>query len=210
MMVPRPAGLGGADEGEPVLDRASPRLAELVTRLQPSMLRLARTITSTDAVAVEVVQDTWVAVLEGIAGFRAESSLKTWIFTILVKHAYTRAKVEGRSVPFSAREKEPTDEAFFDGNGRWLDDHAPRCLTTPEDDAIARQRVRILSAALEGLPAAQRAVVVLRDVEQLSAADACNILGVSETNQRVLLHRGRCALRAVLEGDSPANRKSGR
>ncbi len=178
---------------------ADPRLSDLVARLQPSLLRVARGLCPSAAVAEEVVQETWVAVLEGIAAFRGESSLKTWIFGILIKRAHTRAKVEGRSVPFSAQEPaDSSGEGPFDERGSWLTSQLPQRWPSPEDSAAARESVRLLEAELEKLPSAQRAVVLLRDVEGLSSDEACNVLGVSETNQRVLLHRGRCALRAAL------------
>ncbi|MHB8416816.1 MAG: sigma-70 family RNA polymerase sigma factor [Myxococcales bacterium] len=175
------------------------RLDELVRRLQPSLLRFARGLVHSDSLAEEVVQETWAAVVERIGEFRGESSLKTWVFGIAAKRAYTRAKTEGRSVPFSALEpEEGSAAALFDQRGDWLDDQAPRPWPDPEDQAIAREGVRLVEEGLEKLPATQRAVVLLRDVEGLTAEEACNVLGVGETNQRVLLHRGRNALRSLL------------
>ncbi len=184
------------------LDRQGPRdgpLDPLVRKLQPALLRFARGLVHSESIAEEVVQETWAAVLERIGEFRGESSLKTWIYGILAKRAYSRAKAEGRSIPFSALE--PGDdggEGLFDGRGRWLSEQAPRPWPSPEDAASSRESLRLLEEGLAKLPAAQRTIVVLRDVEGLSAEEACNILGVSETNQRVLLHRGRCALRSLL------------
>ncbi len=175
------------------------RLGELVRRLQPSLLRFARGLVHSDSIAEEVVQDTWTAVLERIGEFRGDSSLKTWIYGILAKRAFTRAKTEGRSIPFSAMEPEDGSGGnLFDERGQWLADRAPRSWPNPESEAMARESVRLLEEGLGKLPSAQRTVVLLRDVEGLSAEEACNILGVSETHQRVLLHRGRCALRSLL------------
>ncbi len=192
-MDPRPA----ADP--PVRSGADPSFTELVRRLQPSLLRFARGLVRSEATAEEVVQETWTAVVERIGEFRGDSSLKSWIFAILVKRAATRARLEGRSIPFSALEPEDSANGSpFDERGGWRPEEAPGAWPNPEDDAIVREGVRLLEEGLSRLPASQRAVVILRDVEGLSAAEACNVLDVGETNQRVLLHRGRSALRALL------------
>ncbi len=179
-------------------DQSAARLKELVARLQPALLRIARSLTPSLAVAEEVVQESWVAVVERLPEFRGESSLKSWIFAIVTKRAITRAKLEGRSLPFSALEADDGEDSFDDA-GDWLASKRPgRWSAGPEEEAITRERLKIVEAAMERLPAAQRAVVTLRDIEGLSAAETCNILEVTETNQRVLLHRARCALRKAL------------
>ena len=171
----------------------------LVGRYQGSLLRVARTFVPNDAVAEEVVQDTWMGVVRGIDRFEGRSSFKTWLFRILVNRARTSGVREHRSVPL-----DPTEPAVspdrFDGNGAWADPVAPW-----EDDAddrlVAASWSPALRAAVDDLPDRQRDVVVLRDVEGLSSADVCQVLGLSEGNQRVLLHRGRSRLRNVLESE---------
>jgi len=171
----------------------------LVGRYQGSLLRVARTFVPNDAVAEEVVQDTWMGVVRGIDRFEGRSSFKTWLFRILVNRARTSGVREHRSVPL-----DPTEPAVspdrFDGNGAWAEPVAPW-----EDDAddrlVAASWSPALRAAVDDLPDRQRDVVVLRDVEGLSSADVCQVLGLSEGNQRVLLHRGRSRLRNVLESE---------
>ncbi|MHB1845680.1 MAG: RNA polymerase sigma factor [Deltaproteobacteria bacterium] len=187
-------------------DAADPRVALLAAHYGPALFRLARTFVRSDAVAEEVVQETWLAILEGLPRFRGECSLKVYVFTVLGNRARSRAKVEARSVPFSALGGDGDDPGAvdpalvhaFDGAGHWLPEAAPRAFRNPEDELLSKERLRIVARALEALPGGQRAAVLLRDVEGLDAKEACNILGVSETNQRVLLHRGRCALRAAI------------
>ena len=171
----------------------------LVGRYQGSLLRVARTFVPNDAVAEEVVQDTWMGVVRGIDRFEGRSSFKTWLFRILVNRARTSGVREHRSVPL-----DPTEPAVspdrFDGNGAWAEPVAPW-----EDDAddrlVAASWSPALRAAVDDLPDRQRDVVVLRDVEGLSSADVCQVLGLTEGNQRVLLHRGRSRLRNVLESE---------
>ena len=171
----------------------------LVGRYQGSLLRVARTFVPNDAVAEEVVQDTWMGVVRGIDRFEGRSSFKTWLFRILVNRARTSGVREHRSVPL-----DPTEPAVspdrFDGNGAWAEP-----VTPWEDDAddrlVAASWSPALRAAVDDLPDRQRDVVVLRDVEGLSSADVCQVLGLSEGNQRVLLHRGRSRLRNVLESE---------
>jgi RNA polymerase sigma-70 factor, ECF subfamily len=174
---------------------------ELIRRYNPSLQRVARMFVSSDAVAEEVVQETWLAVLKGIDRFEGRSSLKTWVFRILTNTAKTRGQREGRSVPFSALEDpegsfEPAVErGRFTPVGHWVS--PPRAW--PEDRLLSGETRKILESAIEGLPAAQRTVVSLRDVEGWSAEEVRNALELSETNQRVLLHRGRAKVRRALE-----------
>jgi RNA polymerase sigma-70 factor, ECF subfamily len=158
----------------------------------------------TAAVAEEVVQDTWVAVLDGIDRFRGASSLKTWIFRILVNRATTRGVRERRSVPFSCltpteQDEGPTVSADrFTADGSWA--VAPRPFELPEDRVQLLELRERLREALAELPERQRIVVGLRDVEGLSSDEVCDLLDLSAENQRVLLHRGRARLAALLAG----------
>jgi RNA polymerase sigma-70 factor (ECF subfamily) len=183
---------------------ADPRIEELARRFGPALLRLARTFVSSDALAQEVVQETWLAVLEGLAGFRGESSLKTWLFSILVNRARSRAKAEGRSVPFSAlgdEERGKAEESAFTWTGNWRREARPSPWPeqTAEDQLLLKESLAVVAEALDRLPPGQRAVVLLRDVEGVSSEEACNVLDLTETNQRVLLHRGRTAVRRALD-----------
>jgi RNA polymerase sigma-70 factor, ECF subfamily len=183
---------------------ADPRIEELARRFGPALLRLARTFVSSDALAQEVVQETWVAVLEGLGRFRGESSLKTWLFSILVNRARSRAKAEGRSLPFSAlgdEERGGVEESAFNWTGHWRPEAQPSPWPqqTGEDQLLLKESLAVVAEALDRLPPGQRAVVLLRDVEGVSSEEACNVLDLTETNQRVLLHRGRTAVRRALD-----------
>ena len=176
----------------------------LLERLNGPLLRLARSFVA-PAVAEEVVQETWVAVVDGLAKFEARASLKTWIFRILVNRARTRGARESRSVPFSSMEGDASAEAHapavdaerFRPNGRWA--QPPKDWRHSEKLLMDRETMQVLRTALDALPPNQRAVVMLRDVEGLDSQETCNVLEIGETNQRVLLHRGRAKLRRVLE-----------
>ncbi|GIW42734.1 MAG: RNA polymerase sigma24 factor [Candidatus Binatia bacterium] len=177
----------------------------LVDRYHAAMIRLAMVFLPSRAVAEEVVQETWLSVLQGLEAFEGRSTLKTWIFRILTNRAKTRAVREGRSVPFSAMgsedsEYEPAvDPDRFESNGVWKVPPHPWRDNAPERLAMQQQALRTLREALDDLPPNQRAVLTLRDIEGLDAVEVCNILGISDTNQRVLLHRARAKMRAVLE-----------
>ncbi|MBK8481084.1 MAG: sigma-70 family RNA polymerase sigma factor [Proteobacteria bacterium] len=178
---------------------------ELLERFQGPLLRLASAFVASRAVAEEVVQETWVAVLDGLERFEGRSSLKTWIFRILSNRARTRGAREGRSLPFSAfdavdEEGEPAvDPQRFDANGHWS--RGPRRWEdeTPERLLLRHAALERLEQALKELPPQQCAVVSLRDLEGCDSDEVCSVLGVSETNQRVLLHRARAKLRGALE-----------
>jgi RNA polymerase sigma-70 factor (ECF subfamily) len=178
----------------------SAAFTELVRSYHGSLLRVARSFVADRPTAEEVVQDTWVVVIDGIHGFEGRSSLKTWIFHILSNRARTRGVRERRSISFSAAARDGDEAAVeperFLPNGMWA---KPPTFASPEDAAKRAEFLRHLEIELAALPAQQRVVVTLRDVEGLSAEEACNVLGVSESNQRVLLHRGRSKLRKVLE-----------
>jgi RNA polymerase sigma-70 factor, ECF subfamily len=177
---------------------------QLLAMYHGPLMRLARNYVSSAAVAEEVVQDTWVAVLDGIDRFRGASSLKTWIFRILVNRAMTRGVREHRSVPFSSltpgeEDEGPTVSADrFTAEGSWA--VAPRPFELPEDRAALLELREQLREALAELPERQRLVVGLRDVEGLSSEEVCDLLDLSVENQRVLLHRGRARLASLLTG----------
>lgn len=175
----------------------------LVTGLHGSLLRLALTFVSDHGAAEEVVQDTWLGVLKGLKSFERRASLKTWIFRILVNRARTRGARDGRTLNFSALQDPDADGADlvdrFSAEGRWAQPPSLWQEQDPEDLLLRAETVDCLQSAIAGLPASQRAVVVLRDVEGIDAEEACNILAISETNQRVLLHRARTKVRARLE-----------
>jgi RNA polymerase sigma-70 factor, ECF subfamily len=180
---------------------------DLVERLQPTMLRVARMYVATQAVAEECVQDAWVGVLQGIARFEGRSSLRTWVFRILVNIAKTRGQREGRSVPFASLvaegEDEPTvpAESFVrtgDSAGAWST--LPEDWRgVPEDRLIARETIAVVAAAIEDLPVTQAAVIRMRDVLGMSSEEVRNALDLSETNQRVLLHRARARVRRAVD-----------
>ncbi len=169
----------------------------LVARHHAKMLRLARSFVPSRAVAEEVVQDTWLGVLNGLDGFGGRSSFRTWLLRILVNRAQTAGAREGRSV--AVGDAGPVvDASRFDASGAWMS--PPRHWIEDSDDRLLAQGLaERIDAALLDLPARQREVVMLRDVEQLSPVEVCEVLDISEGNQRVLLHRGRSRLRQALE-----------
>jgi RNA polymerase sigma-70 factor (ECF subfamily) len=183
----------------------------LVERYQPAMLRIARMYVSTRAVAEDVVQDAWVGVLKGLDRFEGRSSLRTWIFRILVNTAKTRGQREARSVPFSSvwaadPEVEPSvepDRFLSLGHpgppGRWAEPPAG-WASTPEERLLSKETLAEVSRAIDALPPNQREVITMRDVLGWTSADVRNALDISETNQRVLLHRARAKVRRALEG----------
>jgi RNA polymerase sigma-70 factor, ECF subfamily len=183
----------------------------LVERYQPAMLRIALMYVSTRAVAEDVVQDAWVGVLKGLDGFEGRSSLRTWIFRILVNTAKTRGQREARSVPFSSvwaadPEVEPSvDPDRFQSlghpgsPGRWAEPPVG-WASTPEERLLSKETLAQVSRAIDALPPNQREVITMRDVLGWTSADVRNALDISETNQRVLLHRARAKVRRALEG----------
>jgi len=174
--------------------------AALYTRHTPSMIRVAGTIVNSRAVAEEVTQESWHAVLKNIGGFERRSSLAGWIFTILINKARTQAKRDGRSVSFDEGGEENGLAAAFDGHGRWKEIPELWDEITPERIVAGRRLAEHLAVAIEALPPAQRRVVTLRIQQGLDPAEICAILGLTEGNMRVLLHRARLSLRATLAG----------
>jgi RNA polymerase sigma-70 factor (ECF subfamily) len=178
----------------------------LVAELGPAMLRLARLYVSSGSVAEEVVQEAWIGVLQGIGRFEGRSSLKTWVLSILTNIAKTRAVREGRSVPFSSLTRDAGEAASVDPDrflgpdtrfpGHWA---APPRPWEGADRLLARETLEVVERAVARLPTAQAIVITMRDVEGFDADEVCNALAISETNQRVLLHRARSAVRRALE-----------
>jgi len=203
---PRVQPMGSPDSDEALLARLragdESAFLVLVTRYNGSLLRVARTFVPNDAVAEEVVQDTWIGVVRGVDRFEGRSSFKTWLFRILVNRARTSGVREHRHDTY-----DPTGPAVsperFDATGAWAEPVAP-WESDVDDRLVAATWGPALRAALDGLPERQRDVVLLRDVEGLSGEDVCEVLGISEGNQRVLLHRGRSRLRAALESELAA------
>ena len=181
--------------------------AQLVREYQPSLVRVARIYVSTQAAAEEVAAETWLAVLNGLDRFEGRSSLKTWIFRILTNIAKTRAQRDGRTLPFSAlQDPGRVPEAALDADRfldpehpRWPGHWAVRPEPWPEDALVAAETQAVVAEAIEALPPVQRAVISLRDVEGWSSEEVRNALELSETNQRVLLHRARSKVRRALE-----------
>ncbi len=172
-----------------------------------SMLRVAQMFVSNRAVAEEVVQEAWLGVLKGIGRFEGRSSLKTWLFRIVANTAKTRGAREGRTIPFSAlgndAEGEPAvDPDRFLGAGERFPGHwgvPPQEWGAPEGRLLARETMDVIEREIEGLPPAQRAVITMRDVQGFTSEEVCNALDLTETNQRVLLHRARSKVRSALE-----------
>ncbi len=185
----------------------------LVDQHHAALRRIARLYVSSSAVADEVVQETWLAVIQGVWAFQGRSSLKTWILRILINRAKTRAQREGRTVPFAeagvvestgaarsgaggaAHAHDPDLGGRHDqesARGSWLVDPGP----SPEATVLTREARSHLRAAIDDLPANQRTVITMRDLEGYSSEEVCNVLGITETNQRVILHRARTGVRA--------------
>lgn len=177
-----------------------------------TLRRVARNYVPTDALADDVVQDTWMGLIRGIDDFEQRSSLKTWLYRILINIARTKGVREKRTIPFSS-----AANAFVDGGEPTFDPERFRAATPseqypggwvsfplawetqPEKVLESGETVRIVTAAIEQLPPAQREVLTLRDIEGWTSSEVCNALELTETNQRVLLHRARARVRRALE-----------
>ena len=183
----------------------------LVKRYQGPLLRLALVYAKSRAIAEEIVQDTWLGVLQGIDRFEGRSSFKTWLFRILVNRARTRAVREGRMVPFSAHgggsdetaeASVPPERFLGPDHPEWPNHWAlpPTAWASPaEEQLLMRETLELVDQAIAELPPSQREVITLRDVQGWTAEDVCNVLEITETNQRVLLHRARSRVRTTLE-----------
>ena len=182
--------------------------AQLLDRYTHSMLRVARGYVRNHETAEEVVQETWMAVIKGINKFEGRSSLRTWLFTVMVNIAKSRGARDRRGLhaEVAAYTGGTVDSALFRGPseewpGDWKNwEEYPRAFPdTPEGTLLARELVDVAQAELECLPDGQRLVVTLRDMLGFDSAEVCRLLDISAANQRVLLHRGRAAIRRVLE-----------
>jgi RNA polymerase sigma-70 factor, ECF subfamily len=203
-------------------ERAFAALVDLHSR---PMLRRAMVFVSSRAVAEEVVQEAWLGVIKGLGRFEGRSALKTWIFRILTNCAKTRAQREGRSIPFSAlwnRDAEPgepsvnPDRFLPPTEGHWPNhwSSSPRSWDEiPEHRLLTRETGLRIEEAIDELPPAQREVITLRDVEGWGSEEVCELLGISEGNQRVLLHRARSRVRRAheqyLDADCPMPSRTG-
>jgi RNA polymerase sigma-70 factor, ECF subfamily len=211
----RPGNRGERDDAQLVqalIDGDEQAFMSLVERHHASLLRIARMYVPSAEVAEEVVQETWIAVLNGIGRFERRSSLKTWIYSILVNIAKTRGQRERRSIPFSSATAPDPGEPSVDPNrffapgdpdipaggaGGWR--IGPTSFQTPEETLLAGESRDLILRAIDVLPPAQREVITLRDIEGWTAGEVCNAFQLTETNQRVLLHRARSKVRATLE-----------
>lgn len=177
--------------------------AELVETYGPSLLRLAMTYVPNREVAEDVVQETWIGVLNGIDRFEGRSSLRTWIFRILTNRAQTRGKREARTVPFSSLgsdedEEGPDLDRLFGAGGHWANPPA-NWDELPEEQLLSNETLRVVQEAIAKLPENQRRVITMRDIDQWTSEEVRSALGITETNQRVLLHRARSKVRRALE-----------
>ena len=178
--------------------------SDLVTRWSGAMLRAALAHVRNRAIAEEVVQEAWLTMIRTLDRFERRSALRTWVLGIVINVARARARAERRSVSLDENNTGPSvDPSRFlpAEHPRWPHHWAtePARWRTPEQDLLEGETRRIMIAAIEALPPAQREVLVLRDVEGLSSSEVCNIARITDTNQRVLLHRARSRVRAALE-----------
>ncbi len=178
----------------------------LVRRHQASMLRVAQAFVSSAAVAEEVVQEAWLGVLHGLDGFQGRSSLRSWIFGILTNCARSRGVREARSAPFSSFTAPDEDEPAVDpsrflgaDHPRWPGHWASPPEQWAEEKLANKETLEFVRQAIAELPPTQKQVITLRDVEGWTSQETCEAVGVSEANQRVLLHRARSKVRARVE-----------
>jgi len=169
----------------------------LVGRHNRALFFVARSFVPSDAIAEEVVQDTWMAVVRGVSKFEGRSSIKTWLVKIAINRARSTGVRESRALPLSGSEP-AVDPNRFDTNGHWITP-PESFMEDAEDRMVAGSLSESIHSSLENLPGSQRQVVTLRDIEGLDSKEVCQLLEISEVNQRVLLHRGRSRLRQDLE-----------
>jgi RNA polymerase sigma-70 factor, ECF subfamily len=201
----RPARFGDDETLLKALQEGDERaFTELVDGWSGMMLRLALSHVESRAVAEEVVQEAWLTAIRSLDRYKRRSSLRTWVLGIVVNLARSRARVERRSVAMPLDSGGPVvDSSRFLGadHPRWPHHWAvePFAWRTPEDELLALETRRVIVDAVDALPGSQREVLVLRDLEGLSGAETCNILGLTDTHQRVLLHRARSRVRTAFE-----------
>jgi len=211
------AGLDFSDDAvlvKALSTRDPDAFAYLLDRYHGSLVRLAMQYVPGRAVADEVVQETWLAVIQGIDRFEQRSSLKTWLFRILVNVARSHGVKENRSIPFAATAVLDDDPAvdphrfrrFGKGRGQWK--RPPQPWSDPEQRALDAETIETIRETVDLLPPSQREVLTMRDLLGWSPAEVCDALELSDTNQRVLLHRARSKVRAALERNYDENRES--
>jgi RNA polymerase sigma-70 factor (ECF subfamily) len=177
--------------------------AALVDGYHTRLVRFAQTFVASRQAAEDVAQDTWVAVITGVERFEERSSLQTWLFRICANRARTRGGADARTLPVGRPEATVSPDRF-DTRGSWSDPPEP---WTAIDDRLAAEALAPLAlAAIAELPLPQRQVVTLRDVEGLSSKETCDVLSITEANQRVLLHRARARLRTAIEAGQRGDR----
>jgi len=180
--------------------------AAVVDELSPAMLRMARIYVRTEAAAEDVVQEAWLAVIKGLDRFEGRSKLSTWIFGIVINIARKHGVREARSTPFASYDIGP--ERFHpEDHARWPGHWAIAPRPWPEDALGTAETLRVIREAVAALPDAQREVITLRDIVGCDAEETCNALGLTDTNQRVLLHRARTKVRAALEAEFDATER---
>jgi RNA polymerase sigma-70 factor, ECF subfamily len=212
-----PAGVpgnSGTDDDEQLLlalrRRDEQAFAILVERYHARLVRLAGLFVANQAVAEEVVQETWIGVLQGIDRFAGRSSFRTWLFRILTNQAKRRGQREARSIPFAAFSQADVDdgepavapERFLPAGDEWVGhwvSYPQNWRELPEEEFLSQETRALVQQAIAALPMNQRMVITLRDVEGFPSAEVCNALAISETYQRVLLHRARSKVRGQLE-----------
>lgn len=182
--------------------------ASIVDSYSPAMLRVARSYVRSRELAEDVVQETWIGVIKGLNGFEGRSSLRSWIFTVLINTAKKRGQREHREQLIRhhpATEGGTVDPRRFESTGdqwagHWRDGAQPHQFpVTPEDSALRRELLAVAREELDRVPQRQRIVVTLRDIVGMESEEVCELLAVTPANQRVLLHRGRAAIRLALE-----------
>jgi RNA polymerase sigma-70 factor (ECF subfamily) len=185
--------------------------AALVDRYNPMMQRVARGYVATREVAEEVVQDTWLALLEGIDRFEERSSLRTWLFRVLVNIAKTRGVRDRRTTPMSSLfDVDPSGDGPTVDPSRFLPADHPKWphhwsdppehwQDSPERQLLSWETTALVQREIDRLPPQQRLVVSLRDIAGYDSDEVCNVLGLTAANQRVLLHRGRARVRQALD-----------
>ena len=183
--------------------------SELIERFDGPLRRVARSFVRTPTAVDEVVQETWLALVKGIASFEGRSTIQTWLFRVLVNRARTRGARDARQISFSSLEDDDrpaVEPSAFGADGRWRSAPA-RLETDPESSLLGAELRSQLIAAIDALPDQQRVVVTLRDVVGLTSTEVCEMLEITEVNQRVLLHRGRARCRTALAehaGEGPS------